>query len=119
MKDTTAAPHLTDPVFRNKLSQYWVDCADTAEAIPEAALDNCPISRMFGPMARCMKFMMCKKEVTQEKYHPNCLGGDGSSVLGVRDKYEEALACSMTLLHAKMTSDMTGQFVKKAIRGEL
>ena len=61
MKDTTAAPHLTDPVFRNKLSQYWVDCADTAEAIPEAALDNCPISRMFGPMARCMKFMMCKK----------------------------------------------------------
>ena len=61
MKDTTAAPHLTDPVFRNKLSQYWVDCADTAEAIPQAALDNDPISRMFGPMARCMKFMMCKK----------------------------------------------------------
>merc|ERR1711860_211156 len=111
MKDTTAAPHLTDPVFRNKLSQYWVDCADTAEAIPEAALDNCPISRMFGPMAMASKL--------QEKYHPNCLGGDGSSVLGVRDKYEEALACSMTLLHAKMTSDMTGQFVKKAIRGEL
>ena len=55
----------------------------------------------------------------QEKYHPNCLGVDGSSVLGVRDKYEEALACSMTLLHTKMTSDMTGQFVKKAIRGEL
>merc|ERR1711879_24651 len=131
MKDTTAAPHLGDPVFRNKMSQYWVDCADTAEAIPEAALDNCPISRMFGPMARCMKFMMCKKEVTQkmcgmamasklqEKYHPNCLGGEGVSVLGVRDKYEEALACSMTLMHAKMTADMTGQFVKKAIRGEL
>ena len=55
----------------------------------------------------------------QEKYHPNCLGGEGSSVLGVRDKYEEALACSMTLMHAKMTADMTGQFVKKAIRGEL
>merc|ERR1739844_112598 len=131
MKDTTAAPHLGDPVFRNKMSQYWVDCADTAEAIPEAAPDNCPISRMFGPMARCMKFMMCKKEVTQkmcgmamasklqEKYHPNCLGGEGVGVLGVRDKYEEALACSMTLMHAKMTADMTGQFVKKAIRGEL
>merc|ERR1712037_934384 len=130
-EDTTAAPHLTDPVFRTKLSQYWVDCADTAEAIPQAALDNCPISRMFGPMARCMKFMMCKKEVTQkmcgmamasklqEKYHPNCLGGEGPSVLGVRDKYEEALACSMTLMHVKMTADMTGQFVKKAIRGEL
>ena len=61
---------------------------------------------------------MAQAEKLQRKYHPNCLGGTGASVLGVRDKYEEALACSMTLMHAKMTSDMTGQFVKKAIRGE-
>merc|ERR1712172_487064 len=131
MKDTTAAPHLTDPVFRNKLSQYWVDCADISEAIPQAALDNCPISRMFGPMARCMKFLMCKKmhtekncamaaaEKLQRKYHPNCLGGTGASVLGVRDKYEEALACSMTLMHGKMEMDSTAKFVHSAIRGEL
>merc|ERR1711971_202554 len=42
--------------------------------------------------------------------------GTGRPSAGVRDKYEEALACSMTLMHAKMTADMTGQFVKKAIR---
>ena len=34
-------------------------------------------------------------------------------------RYEEALACAMTLMHGKMTADMTGQFVKKAIRGEM
>merc|ERR1711933_231520 len=90
MKDTRANEHLSDSVWRNKLSQYWVDCAEMSEAIPEQVLDNCPISRMFGPMARTMKFMMCKKEVTekmcgmaqaeklQRRYHPNCLGANGA-----------------------------------------
>ena len=63
MKDTRANDHLSDSVWRNKMSQYWVDCAEMSEAIPEQVLDNCPMSRMFGPMARCMKFMMCKKVV--------------------------------------------------------
>ena len=53
------------------------------------------------------------------KYHPNCLGGTGASVLAVRDKYEEALACSMTLMHGKMEMDSTAKFVHSAIRGEL
>jgi len=131
MKDLRATEHLSDPVWRNKVSQQWVDCADIAEAIPEQALDNCPMTRMFGPLGRCMKFMMCKKEVTeaacgmaqaeklQRRYHPNCLGGTGASVLGVRDRYEEAMACAMTMMHSKYTEDMTGKFVKKAIRGEL
>merc|ERR1719412_998080 len=117
--------------LRTKVSQFWVDCADTAEAIPAPVLDHCPLARMFGPLARTMRFMMCKKEVTQKmcamaqaeklqrKYHPGCLGGDGASVLQTRDRYEEALACAMTLMHGKMTADMTGQFVKKAIRGEM
>ena len=63
MKDLRATEHLSDSVWRNKISQYWVDCADMAESIPDQVLDNCPMSRMFGPMARCMKFMMCKKVV--------------------------------------------------------
>merc|ERR1719445_1651920 len=50
-----------------------------AAAIPQTALDNCPISRMFGPMAAAEKL--------QRKYHPNCLGGTGAAVLAVRDKY--------------------------------
>jgi len=131
MKDLRATEHLSDPVWRNKVSQHWVDCADMAEAIPEQMLDNCPMSRMFGPMARCMKFIQCKKEVTeqccgmaqaeklQRRYHPNCLGGNGASILGARDRYEEAMACAMTMMHAKMTEDSTGAFVKKAIRGEM
>ena len=61
MKDLRATEHLSDPVWRNKVSQHWVDCADMAESIPEKVLDNCPMSRMFGPMARCMKFIQCKK----------------------------------------------------------
>jgi len=131
MKDLTAAEHLSDGVWREKMSQSWCDCAEMAQAIPQSALDNCPISRMFGPMGRCMKFLMCKKmhtekncamaqaEKLQRKYHPNCLGASGASVLGVRDKYEEALACSMTLMHGKMTMDSTAKFVQSAIRGEL
>ena len=66
MKDLTAAEHLADPVWRTKMSQFWVDCADTAEAIPAPVLDHCPLARMFGPLARTMRFMMCKKEVTQK-----------------------------------------------------
>ena len=66
MKDLTAAEHLADPVWRTKMSQFWVDCADTAEAIPAPVLDHCPLARMFGPLARTVKFMMCKKEVTQK-----------------------------------------------------
>ena len=45
--------------------------------------------------------------VTHDTLHVTC------------DRYEEALACAMTLMHGKMTADMTGQFVKKAIRGEM
>jgi len=131
MKDLRAAEHLSDSVWTTKMSQSWCDCAEIAEAIPQSALDNCPIARMFGPMARTMKFLMCKKmhtekncamaqaEKLQRKYHPNCLGGTGASVLGVRDKYEEALACSMTLMHGKMEADSTAKFVHSAIRGEL
>merc|ERR1712062_515377 len=131
MKDLTAAEHLSDPVWREKMSQSWTDCAEIAQAMPESALDNCPIARMFGPLGRSMKFLMCKKfhtekncamaqaEKLQRKYHPNCLGGTGASVLAVRDKYEEALACSMTLMHGKMEMDSTAKFVHSAIRGEL
>merc|ERR1739848_941178 len=131
MKGMGAAEHLSDSVWTTKMSQSWCDCAKVAEAIPQSVLDNCPISRMFGPMARSMKFLMCKKmhtekncamaaaEKLQRKYHPNCLGGTGASVLGVRDKYEEALACSMTLMHGKMEMDSTAKFVHSAIRGEL
>merc|ERR1712079_252485 len=131
MKDLRAAEHLSDSVWTQKMSQSWCDCAEMAAAIPQSALDNCPISRMFGPMARTMKFLMCKKmhtekncamaaaEKLQRKYHPNCLGGTGASVLGVRDKYEEALACSMTLMHGKMEMDSTAKFIHSAIQGEL
>ena len=61
MKDLRAAEHLSDSVWTQKMSQSWCDCAEMAAAIPQSALDNCPISRMFGPMARTMKFLMCKK----------------------------------------------------------
>ena len=61
MKDLTAAEHLSDPVWREKMSQSWCDCAEIAQAMPESVLDNCPIARMFGPMGRSMKFLMCKK----------------------------------------------------------
>ena len=53
------------------------------------------------------------------KYHPECLGGSGASVLGTRDKYEEALACAMTLMHGKMEMDSTAKFIHGALRGEL
>lgn len=131
MKDLRATEHLSDSVWRNKISQYWVDCADMAESIPDQVLDNCPMSRMFGPMARSMKFIMCKKEATekmcgmaqaeklQRRYYPNCLGSNGASVLGTRDRYEEAMACSMTHMVSMMNEDMVGKFVKKAIRGDM
>ena len=61
MKDLSAASHLADPVWREKMSQSWCDCAEIAQAMPQTALDNCPIARMFGPMGRSMKFLMCKK----------------------------------------------------------
>ena len=62
---------------------------------------------------------MAAAEKLQRKYHPNCLGGTGAAVLAVRDKYEEALACSMTLMHGKKEMDSTAKFVHSAIRGEL
>ena len=68
MKDLSAASHLADPVWREKMSQSWCDCAEMAQAIPQSALDNCPISRMFGPMGRSMKFLMCKKVKLVLKY---------------------------------------------------
>ena len=68
MKDLTAAEHLSDPVWREKMSQSWTDCAEIAQAMPESALDNCPIARMFGPLGRSMKFLMCKKVRLFRKY---------------------------------------------------
>ena len=68
MKDLTAASHLADPVWREKMSQSWTDCAEIAQAMPESALDNCPIARMFGPLGRSMKFLMCKKVRLLRKY---------------------------------------------------
>ena len=68
MKDLTATEHLSDPVWREKMSQSWCDCAEIAQAMPESVLDNCPIARMFGPMGRSMKFLMCKKVRLLLKY---------------------------------------------------
>ena len=62
---------------------------------------------------------MAQAEKLQRRYHPNCLGANGASILGVRDRYEEAMACAMTMMHSKMHEDSTGKFIKKAIRGEL
>ena len=61
MQDLSATDNLADPVWRSKMSEMWTDCIDMAESIPQALIDNNPIMRMMGPLARFMKFMMCKK----------------------------------------------------------
>ena len=62
---------------------------------------------------------MAQAEKLQRRYYPNCLGSNGASILGTRDRYEEAMACAMTHMHSMMNEDMVGKFVKKAIRGEM
>merc|ERR1712050_728396 len=66
-----------------------------------SATDNCPVTRMFGPLGRFIKFLQCKKEATKmlcataqasrlvSKFHPN--PGFDASEYGVRDKYEKAM----------------------------
>jgi len=130
MLDLSAARHLSDPVWREKLSQAYSDCADIAEPIPQMVFDNDPEMRILGPLARYMDFWKCAKKAEttnclmaeyerwQRKYYPNCLGGSGASVLGVRDKYEEALACRMTIDHAQLSFAPNKKFVMELFYGE-
>merc|ERR1711892_334104 len=60
----SATDNLADPVWRQKMSGMWTDCIDAAEPLPQSLLDNNPISRMMGPLARFNCFMKCKKECT-------------------------------------------------------
>ena len=61
MKDLSATDNLADPVWREKASGLWTDCCHAAEALPQETLDNCPVTRMFGPLGRFIKFLQCKK----------------------------------------------------------
>ena len=66
MQDISATDNLADPVWRARMTTMFNDCIDIAETIPQALLDNNTLSRIMGPLARFMKFNMCKK-VTKTK----------------------------------------------------
>merc|ERR1711892_214786 len=81
----------------SKMSTMFTDCIDLAESIPQTFLDNNPLTRMMGPLARFMKFNMCKKMCTKhlcgaaqaarlvEKFHGAEMNFDASE-FGVQDK---------------------------------
>merc|ERR1712066_401316 len=92
----------------SKMSTMFTDCIDMAESVPQALLDNNPLTRMMGPLARFMKFNMCKKMCTKhlcgaaqaarmvEKFHGDEMNFDASE-FGVRDKYEKAMMVAMVM----------------------
>jgi len=108
MQDLSATDNLADPVWRAKMTTMFNDCIDMAESIPQALLDNNPLTRMMGPLARFMKFNMCKKMCTKhlcgaaqaarmvEKFHGDEMNFDASE-FGVRDKYEKAMMVAMVM----------------------
>ena len=63
MQDLSATDNLANPVWRAKMTTMFNDCIDMAESIPQALLDNHPLTRMMGPLARFMKFNTCKKVI--------------------------------------------------------
>merc|ERR1712013_890026 len=108
MQDLSATDNLADPVWRAKMTTMFNDCIDMAESIPQALLDNNPLTRMMGPLARFMKFNMCKKMCTKhlcgaaqaarmvKKFHGDEMNFDASE-FGVRDKYEKAMMVAMVM----------------------
>ena len=72
MKDLSATDNVADPVWRQKMSGMWTDCIDAAESLPQSLLDNNPISRMMGPLARFNCFMKCKKVCSSTIYRFKC-----------------------------------------------
>jgi len=108
MQDLSETDNLADPVWRAKMTTMFNDCIDMAESIPQALLDNNPLTRMMGPLARFMKFNMCKKMCTKhlcgaaqaarmvEKFHGDEMNFDASQ-FGVRDKYEKAMMVAMVM----------------------
>merc|ERR1712117_458954 len=72
------------------------------------AIDADPLTRMMGPLARFMKFNMCKKMCTKHlcgaaqaarmvaKFHGDEMNFDASE-FGVRDKYEKAMMVAMVM----------------------
>jgi len=127
MKDLSATDNLADPVWRSKMTTMWTDCIDMAESIPQALLDHNPVTRMMGPLARFMKFMMCKKMCTKhlcgaaqaarmvEKFHGAEMDFDASE-FGVQDKYEKALMVAMVMTESK-TPEM--EFINHVFHGEM
>jgi len=108
MQDLYATDNLADPVWRAKMTTMFTDCIDMAESVPQALLDNNPLTRMMGPLARFMKFNMCKKMCTKHlcgaaqaarmvaKFHGDEMNFDASE-FGVRDKYEKAMMVAMVM----------------------
>jgi len=125
MKDLSATDNLADPVWREKASGLWTDCCHAAEALPQETLDNCPMTRMFGPLGRFIKFLQCKKEATKmlcataqasrlvSKFHPN--PGFDASEYGVRDKYEKAMMVSMVMMENKSPDE---EFMEHIFHGD-
>ena len=59
--DITATDNLADPVWRQKTTGMLGDCLDTAGSVPPTQIDNNPVSRKYGPLARVAIFVKCAK----------------------------------------------------------
>ena len=143
MKDLSATSNLADPVWRQKMSGMWTDCIDMAESLPQTMLDNNPIYRMMGPLARFCKFNKCKKvrnlsmlfyitnqtiiqHVTKklcgaaqaekliQKFHGSLNLDPGQ--FGLEDKYEAALMTAMVMMESK-SPEM--EFVENIFHGDM
>merc|ERR1711892_1226150 len=127
MQDLYATDNLADPVWRAKMTTMFTDCIDLAESIPQAFLDNNPLTRMMGPLARFMKFNMCKKMCTKhlcgaaqaarlvEKFHGAEMNFD-SSEFGVKDKYEKAMMVAMVMTESESPEK---DFINSVFHGEM
>jgi len=127
MQDLYATDNLADPVWRAKMTTMFTDCIDLAESIPQAFLDNNPLTRMMGPLARFMKFNMCKKMCTKhlcgaaqaarlvEKFHGAEMNFDASE-FGVQDKYEKAMMVAMVMTESESPEK---EFINTVFHGEM
>ena len=59
--DISATDNLADPIWRQNTTGMFRDCIDTSNSVPQSQIDNNPVSRRYGPLARCMIFVKCAK----------------------------------------------------------
>jgi len=109
-----------DPEWREKLVHCWETCHSIAMSIPQEALNEDPVMKVFGRQKIFMKCAMkAKKKMCLaghaqkmlEKYHPH-----SEITIPGKDKYDMAKMAAMVMQHSK-TPEM--KFIEEFFQGSM